>query len=193
MLHAPWAKALAACVFLIGLWLLQRFPEALEFRRQLILNGQLWRVLTGHWVHANTVHFVLNISAALLLYVVFFRSIKVQEWMASGVVFSALISVCLLLFMPELDWYNGLSGLLHAWVVYGSIRKIQAGHTIYWLAVVLVWLKVLFEMAGVGGWFGSVLHGVNIIHEAHMMGAVIGAVTGLLMYFWGKIRYKNRH
>ena len=160
---------------------LQRFPEALEFQRQSILSGQLWRLWTGHWVHANTAHFLLNISVALLLYFAFFRTMKMLELLATGIVFSALISGALLLFMPELDWYNGLSGLLHAWVVYASIRRIQAGEVLYWLGPVLVWAKVLFEASSLGGWSGRVLDGVNIITEAHLIGALVGTLAGIAM------------
>lgn len=168
-----------ALAFVLWLWLLQRFPEALEFQRQSILSGQLWRLWTGHWVHANTAHFLLNISAALLLYFAFFRTLTAKELIATGLIFSALIGGALLLLMPELDWYNGLSGLLHAWVVYASIRRIQAGDAMYWLGPVLVWAKVLFERVGFGGWSGGFLGGVNIIYEAHLIGALVGTLAGI--------------
>ena len=170
-----------AFAFVAVVGLLQRFPEALEFQRQSILSGQLWRLWTGHWVHANTAHFLLNISVALLLYFVFFRTLTAKELVATGLLFSALLGGSLLLFMPGLDWYNGLSGLLHAWIVYASIRRIQAGDAVYWLGLALVWAKVLFEGVGVGGWSGGVLDGVNIITEAHLIGALVGTLAGIAM------------
>mgnify|MGYP001072324912 CR=1 FL=1 len=121
---AAWLKALAAGIALVCLWWFQRFPEALEFHRDSILSGQLWRIWTGHWVHANGVHLLLNGAVGLLLYWAFFRFLQTSELIVTGLVFSFLISGLFLLFMPELDWYNGLSGLLHAWIMYGSIRKI---------------------------------------------------------------------
>ena len=181
-----WAKALAAIAFVIGLWLLQRFPEALEFQRQSILSGQVWRFWTGHWVHAYTAHFFLNCAVALLLYFAFFTTIRSLELLVTGVLFSSLISGSLLLLMPELDWYNGLSGLLHAWVVYASIRKIQAGQAMYWLGVLLVWVKVSLETAGVGSWSGGMLGSLNVIEQAHLIGTLIGTFAGIAMLVLSK-------
>jgi rhomboid family GlyGly-CTERM serine protease len=172
-----WARALGACGFLILVCWLQRFPEALEYQRAGILSGQIWRIWTGHWIHATTLHFLLNGSVAVLLHLAFFRFIQWGELLVTSFVFSALISGFFLLFMPELDWYNGLSGLLHAWVMYGSIRKIQIGDAVYWLGVVLVSAKVLAELYDVGPLAGATLPGVNVLHEAHLIGAVVGAMV----------------
>lgn len=172
---------LAGCGSILFLCWLQRFPEALEFQRQTILSGQIWRIWTGHWIHANTAHLLLNGAVALLLYAAFFRFMRWTELLVTGVVFSALISAAFLLFLPELDWYNGLSGLLHAWVMYGSVRKILAGEAIYWLGVGLVALKVLAEYSGIGAWPAGTLPGVNTLHEAHLIGALVGSIVAAVM------------
>ncbi|MCK4710938.1 MAG: hypothetical protein KAU21_20150, partial [Gammaproteobacteria bacterium] len=41
-------------------------PELFRFEARLITGLELWRVFTGHWVHANWVHYLLNMAGFML-------------------------------------------------------------------------------------------------------------------------------
>ena len=173
-----------AAVGALGLLALQGYPQWLQYDRQQLLSGELWRVWTAHIVHTNLAHFALNTAAALLIYRFFFRAISLRALWVSALLFSALISAGLFLFLPALDWYNGLSGLLHAMVAYFSIRLAAAGAGVYWLWLCALWLKVAIEWLGHSPVYASLGGDMNVITEAHLAGAVTGTVAGLVVWFF---------
>jgi len=178
-------KVLGGAVFVFCLLALQSFSGALEFDRQQVLSGEIWRIWTGHLVHTNVLHLSLNIVAALVIYFAFFAKIKLGELLAYGFVFTALISVALLCILTGLDWYNGLSGLLHALVAYFSIRLARDGVMVYWLGLGVVWLKVLAETTGANLVYENLIGDMNVITDAHLIGAFIGTITAIIgMVFW---------
>lgn len=173
-------KVLGASAFVFCLWVLQSYREVLEFDRQQLLSGEIWRIWTGHLVHTNSSHFALNIAAAIIIYFTFFLRIKSGELLLCGFIFAALISVALLYIYPSLGWYNGLSGLLHALVAYFSVRLASDEDKIFWTGLIIIWMKVLAE--AIHAYFGyeSLIGDMPVITEAHLMGAFFGTVTALI-------------
>lgn len=172
-------KGLATTALFAALYLLQGYSEVLEFHRQQIISGEIWRLWSSHFVHTNSAHFVFNLVAAILIYLTFYSRIKLRELLWSGTIFATLISTTLLLLLPELIWYNGLSGLLHAFVAYFSVRLAKDGSRIFWAALAMVWLKVLLEtMMGAG--YGSAVGDMIVITEAHLIGVFWGTVSAFI-------------
>ncbi len=188
------SKVPGAAVFVCCLWVLQRYLGLLEFDRQQVLSGEIWRIWTGHLVHTTSSHFVLNIVAAIIVYFTFFTRIKYGELLLYSFVFAALISVTLLCIYPSLGWYNGLSGLLHALVAYFSVRLARDGDEIFWAGLVIVWVKVLVEAIRAHSGYESVVGDMTIITEAHLIGACFGTVTAFIcMAHWrGKDKPERR-
>lgn len=178
-------RVLGSAVFVLCLLVFQNLSRALELDRQQVLSGEIWRIWTGHFVHTNGLHLSLNIAAALVIYFGFFTRIKLGELLASGFVFTALISVALLCIFPALDWYNGLSGLLHAFAAYFSIRLARDGAKVYWVGLGIVWLKVLGETTGTNLVYENFIGDMNVITDAHLIGAFIGTITAIIgVVFW---------
>ena len=178
-------KILGAVVFVFSLCALQYFSELLELNREQVLAGELWRIWTGHLVHTNVLHMALDSLAALGLYFAFFSTIKLSQLLVYSFVFAPLISVSLLYFYPELDWYNGLSGLLHGLVAYFSLRLIRNGETLYWIGLAGVWLKVAVETTRASLGYESLIGSMLVISEAHLTGVFVGTVSALVgMVFW---------
>ena len=178
-------KVLGAALFVYCLWVLQSYLGVLEFDRQQILSGEIWRIWTGHLVHTNSSHFSLNIVAAIIIYFTFFTGIKLGELLLCGFVFASLISVTLLCVYPGLAWYNGLSGLLHALVAYFSVRLARDEDKIFWAALVVVWLKVLVEGIRAHSGYENLVGDMAVIIEAHLIGAFFGTVTAFIfMAHW---------
>lgn len=184
-MSASWNKVLGGAVFVFCLLTLQNFSGALELNRQQVLSGEIWRIWTGHLVHTNMPHLGLNILAALVIYFAFFIKIKWSELLACGFIFTPLISVALLLIYPELYWYNGLSGLLHALVAFFSIRQIRNGNTVFWVGLGIVWLKVLTETTRANLVYENMIGDMTVITEAHLIGASIGTMAAIMgLAFW---------
>lgn len=168
-------KLLAAGLFVLILVALQSAVAALEFDRQQILAGQVWRLWTGHLVHTHSSHLALNAVAAIALYIIIFTRLNTLELLSSAVVFACLISLSLLYWHPDLDWYNGLSGLLHGLASYYLLRLACTENKKYALGLLAVWLKVLFELYQGQLGYQQDLAGMTVITQAHYIGAWIGS------------------
>lgn len=166
----------AASVFILLLCTAQLFAEHLQFDRGRILGGEYWRLLSGHFVHAGWTHLVINALAALTIYFGFFSHLRIAELLIGSFFLAILISIALLIFLPELSWYRGLSGLLHGLTVYCSLRRVFEGRRSYLIGAGLVWAKVIMESAGisltVSAWHGD----MSVIHQAHLAGALLGTL-----------------
>ncbi len=163
--------------FIVCLWALQLFVAALEFDRQQILTGQVWRLWTGHFVHSHVLHLALNAVAAAALYIILFSRLHRLEMMCCALMFTCLISLILLFFYPGLDWYNGLSGLLHALVSYACVRLAVSQSKLYWLGWFVVGLKVLIEFGQMQAGFEYRQMGMMVITQAHFIGAWVGSIS----------------
>ena len=162
------------CLVLISL---QYFPEVLQFDRKRIFAGEIWRIWTGHLTHFNQSHFILNVIAAIALYFLVLGTFKPIELLAQGAIFSVLISLIFLLFIPRLDWYVGASGLLHSMTAYCAMERALSSNHKYWILFLLLWLKIAVELNFETSW----LSGMLVIKEAHLIGAIIGSVGLLLL------------
>ena len=173
-------KILGVIMFICCLWVLQNYSGELEFDRHQILSGDIWRIWTGHLVHTNMSHFWLNIVAAIIIYVTFFTKIKLGELLLYGFVFSALISVTLLCIYPSLGWYNGLSGLLHALVAYFSVRLARDEDKVFWVGLLILWIKVLVETIRTHFGYENLVDDMTVITEAHLIGTFFGTITAFI-------------
>lgn len=164
-------------LFLLFLYLLQSYVAVLEFDRQQILAGQVWRLWTGHLVHSHLTHLALNGITAVALYFVFMTRIQAAELLLCAFMFAFVISIILLCQYPSLAWYNGLSGLLHAVVAYFCLRFADTHNKLYWLGFLFVWIKVVLEMLAMQKGYQSELLGMTIITQAHFIGVCIGTFS----------------
>lgn len=85
-------------------------PKFCIYDRAAILQGELWRAYTGHFVHFSTSHFlwdalILGVAIALL------EKWKVPGRFAFLVLAPLAISLAMLVFEPNLEFYGGLSGI----------------------------------------------------------------------------------
>jgi rhomboid family GlyGly-CTERM serine protease len=164
---------LAAELLLLG--------DALEYRRPL-LGSEPWRLLTGHFVHLSLLHAMLNGVALLLLARLFADRLRPSEfWTVLGVA-PILISLVVWSALPELTWYRGLSGSLHALYFAGCITWIStAPPQDRWLPIAAIAggaVKVLLEQPWDASFPFREWLGGAVVPQAHLVGAVIGAVVG---------------
>lgn len=173
-------RALGVLLFVTALCLLQLVPGWFEYERQQILSGQLWRIWTAHLVHTNWTHLLLNSAAAVLLYCGFFSNTTLQELVLCSLLFSTLISLGLLVFCPNLNWYNGLSGLLHGLVAYGLVRLALKGEKVFWFGFAVLCLKVSIEAVRACLGIEAAMGDMAVITAAHLIGAIVGSFVALL-------------
>lgn len=179
-----------AIILIITSLALATFSDAtslmLRYDRNAIFQGELWRLLTGNIVHLGWPHTVMNLAGFILIWMIFWRQLSTTRWLLAIVLTSLGVTLGLLLFNPQLHWYVGLSGSLHGLFIIGIIRHLQAGYRLEWLLLAALTTKLAWEQF-VGALAGtSELAGGPVVVDAHLYGAVSGAILALVFMLQDK-------
>jgi len=162
--------------------LLQAIPGAVEaLRYQADINAaQPWRLITGHWVHLGWMHLALNGAGIALLAILFAQELKPIDWIATVTLTPLAISLGFLLRNPQLQWYVGLSGVLHGLMLAGCILLWRTEKRMAAMIAVVVIAKIAHEQwAGAESGTEKLISG-TIVVDAHLYGALAGVAWGLL-------------
>ena len=179
------SKPLSACALplaIAGVALLlaaggEEFRLALRYERGALEAGQVWRALTGHLVHLGAGHMLLDVAALVVLTLIFAPHLRAREWAVASLLPILAIDFGLYVFNPKVQWYVGLSGLLHGFWVAGCLFALARGQRQAMILLLLVVGKLLYE-----GLLGSLpmtgeLSGGPVVTEAHFWGAVGGVIA----------------
>lgn len=106
-------RTLGLILLLLGFHFLAPDKSALYFAADKITQGETWRVVTGHLVHADLRHLGWNCLGLLVLGTLIEQYSKTAWWAALS---AGIISVSAFLLSPfsQLDYYCGLSGVLNS-------------------------------------------------------------------------------
>lgn len=154
--------------------------EALRYERDALAAGEAWRLLTGHLVHLGWAHLAMNVAALGLIRLLVGDALTATDWIVAAVVSAVGIDVGLYAFSPEIDWYVGLSGVLHGLLAAGALVLLREQPM---LAAVLgcgLVIKLLLEHAAGPLPFSESTAGGDVVTEAHLYGAAVGAAYGAL-------------
>jgi rhomboid family GlyGly-CTERM serine protease len=172
-------------VFVLVLVILHFLPESLrsglEYHRA--EPEQVWRAFTGHLLHSNHWHLVMNLGALLLMLMLHQLYYSLSSF--ALLLFSGCVGISVLLyqFSPDIQIYVGLSGWLHCFITVGALldikHKIQSG----WLILLGVIAKVAYEQ-----WQGpdaelAALIDANVAIDAHLYGVICGLLLGLVCVY----------
>ncbi|EPX96804.1 MULTISPECIES: rhombosortase [Ralstonia] len=146
--------------------------DALRYDRAAILNGEVWRLVSGHFVHLTWVHCLLNVGGLVALAAILPASLR--AWRCC-VVLATLIGLMLFAALPGLQYYAGFSGINYGLAALALLPRARGE------AIAAVVLATLLGRA-VWQWFG----GVNVeavawlgappLAAAHLAGLAVGAL-----------------
>lgn len=153
--------------------------ELLRYERAAVLHGEYWRLVTGHFVHGSGQHLLLNAVGLGLIAALFPREYSLRGWLLILASSIATIDLGFVLLEPQLEWYVGLSGVLHGALAAGAIGwwKHESKPLALALTAVLVG-KLAWEQ-----WHGALpLSGdMPVVVDAHLYGAIGGALAGAVL------------
>ncbi len=120
--HRGWL-AIAGVIIIALLLALGGKPVqlALRYDRSGIQTGEYWRLITGHLVHGGFQHVVVNVLGVILMAALFKRTYNFVSWLVIVVMGVVCIDIGMWVLMPQLQWYVGLSGVLHAVLAAGTV------------------------------------------------------------------------
>lgn len=153
----------------------------LRFDRAAIATGELWRLLSGHFVHLSWSHFALNAMGLLLVCYLVGARFTALQWIAISLLTIAGIDLGFWLWEPQLAAYVGLSGLLHGILAAGIVAGLRLRHREAYLLGAIVVAKLAYEQL-IGPMPGSEQStGGAVIVAAHLYGALTAAVAGAVV------------
>ena len=187
--NTNWLTVAAVVALVTGLWLAgPEVTAALRYERAAVLDGQWWRLVTGHLVHADAAHLAWNLAGAALVWWLFGAEYGRLEWLVIVLASAAAIDIAFLGWMPGLDWYVGLSGVLHGCMAAGLAAWLaRARDPLVLLVAILFAAKLVFEHWQGPLPFTAGTLALPVIVEAHSYGAIGGLAAALA------VRARRRH
>jgi len=165
----------------------------LRYQADVLVSGQLWRLWSGHWVHLGWVHMLGNALGLILLTGIFPQTLDNRGWLLLLIIGAPAISFCLLIGLPGLHWYVGLSGILHAAYVVGVVgwcsshwgaRHLGLAAVAGFGLIAKLWCEWQEPLAGLtADWIGGM-----VVTEAHRYGSAIGLLLGLMNNYLTEFR-----
>lgn len=154
--------------------------EALRYERQAVLAGEVWRLVTGHLVHADLPHLAWNLAGLLLIWFLFARDYSAGQWLVILLASAIAIDLGFLFLERDLEWYVGFSGVLHGAMAAGLIAWLRAARDPLTLLVGMLFVaKLAWEHFYGALPFTAGSMSLPVIHEAHTYGAIGGALAAL--------------
>jgi rhomboid family GlyGly-CTERM serine protease len=180
MQHTVWPVVTIA--FALIVYLYPDFSSVLVYDRPAILSGELWRLISCHWVHFSKSHLFYNLSVLVItgLAIRYFgyRFLSLLFLLASVV-----ISITMLVLLPEMTFYGGLSGIAVATTVYLSLSWLNESPP--WnragiLALTLLCSKLVIDASVDQFSFAKFDDFIVPMHLSHL----VGAICGLIVFLW---------
>ncbi|HUO83148.1 MAG TPA: rhombosortase [Gammaproteobacteria bacterium] len=157
----------------------EEVTRSLRYDREALARGELWRLVTGHLVHLNAGHLLLNAAGLGMVWLLFATEYTLARWALVAAAGLVAMNAGFWWLKPELVWYVGLSGLLHTLFAAGCVRWIAEGARDGWLVAALFAGKLVWEQTAGPLPFTESSTGGPVIVEAHLFGAAGGTLAAL--------------
>lgn len=92
---------------------------------------------------------------------------------------SMLVCVLSLHLLMQVEWYVGLSGALHGYLIGGALISWKSAKKINFGIILVVTSKLIAEQTWQINDSTAALIGANVLEESHMYGAIGGAIFAL--------------
>jgi rhomboid family GlyGly-CTERM serine protease len=146
-----------------------------RWERDAIETGEYWRLVSGHLVHLGLGHLWPNLAALAIIGLLFEGVFRNWDWVRIGAASVAAIDLGLYVLDPDVQWYVGLSGVLHGYVAAGALALIMRREKVGVVLAVGVGAKLIFEQVVGPVPFTAASVGGPVVVAAHLYG-VVGAL-----------------
>lgn len=172
-LFVPLVLALLALL----LWSQPQWYDTLDWSRSHLEQGQWWRAITGHLLHSNTAHLLMNLGGLALIFSIHQPHYRTTTMAPMCIVMALLISLGLW-WLPGTEHYVGLSAILHGLFTWGACKDIATGWRSGYLLLLGVLIKVGWEQISGGSEDIAALIDARVAVESHLL----GVLSALLLF-----------
>lgn len=148
----------------------------LNYQRDLISQGELWRLLSGNLLHTNFNHLLLNLAAVILLWALHGRFYQQSRYLQLVTAIALISNISLFYFSPHMQQYVGLSGVLHGLLLWGACQDIRYKDKTGYLLLLALTAKIIYEQIFGASPNMAVLINANVAIDAHLWGAIAGTI-----------------
>jgi rhomboid family GlyGly-CTERM serine protease len=174
-------------LILVGLYGLVPDKSLLYFSSDEIASGEIWRLISGHFMHADLQHLLWNCLGLAVIGALIEQHSRADWWLALMV---GVMSVSALLLSPfsQLDHYCGLSGVLNTLLL-----------VLLWLEWRLTrsWLVVVIALGSIAKAIIEVSVGESLLTQIswppYAWSHVAGLVGGLMIILLKKAAFNSLH
>lgn len=152
----------------------------LALDRSQLEAGQVWRMLSGHFVHLGSYHAMLNLLGLLALLLLCPERVSAREWLRRVLMLSLLTSLALYLFAPSVDHYVGFSGVLHGLFLLGLVPMAQRRDGVAIGCLLYLFGKLVWEIVMGAPVSDEQAIGGRVVTEAHLFGTLAALGYGLI-------------
>lgn len=171
---------IALCVsIMIVVALLPGSTDLLALDTTLVRQGQWWRIISGHWVHSNHYHLLINIAACAALWSLHSSFYSSRRLLTVILLCSLVISGAVII-QGELSRYVGFSAVLHGLFSWGCWMSIKKGDYLGWVLLAGLAAKLIYEQTAGGSSYTASLIAMDVAIDAHIYGAVTGFIIGFV-------------
>ena len=175
--------------FGLAAWIVSVVPTAegmLQYDREAIAGGEIWRIFTGHWTHWNAEHLLWDVIVFVVLGMACERFGR-RGYILCIVAGAPIISLAVWAVLPHMQYYRGLSGLdaaLYMLVGVTLLREEQSGSllkrsVLFMLLLAALGAKVGYEAFYERTIFVQDMGGFVPVPIAHLAGALVGVAAAL--------------
>ena len=154
----------------------------LRYDRSAVAAGQWWRLLSGHAVHADLHHYLLNALGLVLVWSLFAREFNLVQWLLITLAGALGISAGLWWLDAQVAWYVGASGVLHALMAAGCVKRVADRQWDRWILAGCLFGKLALEQYFQSQGVIAKTNDLAVVVDAHLYGAAAGALmAGVLL------------
>ncbi|MDZ7786731.1 MAG: rhombosortase [Halofilum sp. (in: g-proteobacteria)] len=183
-------SAVTALLLLAAILQFSGLAPVLRYSRDAIAAGEIWRLITAHFLHLGAAHFALNAMGTVLAAALVGAQLRPLAWAWVWLACALSVSGGLWWLQPEVGWYVGMSGVLHGLIVAGAVTGLGDYRERLFAAAILA---AITAKLGWEQWSGAMpgtaaLAGGSVITEAHLYGAVGGLLAGTVILAMHRLR-----
>lgn len=185
-------KAWAVPLCLMALLLLTELMgntgrDWLRYDRDLIAAGQWWRMLTGSFVHLGWWHLFLNEMGLAVLVLLCPQRLSASVWLRRLLFLSVGMSIGLYLFVPRLQSYVGMSGVIHGLFLLGLVPQVLKKDLIALGCLLYLFGKLGWEIFSGAPVSDETALGGSVVLESHLFGTLAALAYGLVFRVFTRI------
>ena len=155
-------------------------PEYFRFERDWMASGEIWRLVSAHWVHVGWLHLLLNGLGLVICVSLTTPGWSIKRWLITSLCMGLGISILVTLYNPEISDYAGHSGLLYGLYVLGGLSLFARDRLIAVLVIAAIVIKVLIEQFAPFDFTPGELIGARVIVDAHLYGLLMAIAIALV-------------